>query len=436
MMASSVLIVEDERIVAMDLQETLCAMGYDAYAIASSAADAMRRAAERCPDVVLMDIRIKGDLDGIETATLLRELYDVPVIYLTAYADEATIERAKKSQPYGYLLKPVNASDLRSAIEVCTHRHDLEKQLRERENWFSTTLQAITDAVVAVDGDGTVNFMNRAAEALIGVPAITAVGHPLWDQVRDEWGMFASDGTTPIPRDQTPLMRALAGEVISQAEVFMRLPGGGRWHSVNATPVRDPDGTVRGAVAVSRDITDLRRALEDVTHAAVRDELSGLLNRRGFQERAEQALHLAQRSSKPLALVYIDLNGMKAINDQLGHAAGDRALVETAALLRETFRVSDLLARLGGDEFVVLASDYTEDDDGQAVRSRFMRNLDALNRHAERPFRLSVSLGVTIYDAAKGLRTIDDLLAESDRRMYVAKELRRFEGTQPIPKLR
>src|SRR5216117_3093203 len=128
----SVLIVEDERIVAKDLQQTLAGMGYDAFGIASSAEEAVARASERCPDVVLMDIRIKGRRDGVETAEILRQRFRVPVVYLTALADDGTIDRAKKTEPYGYLLKPVRPAELRSAIELSLYKHEMEKSPRER----------------------------------------------------------------------------------------------------------------------------------------------------------------------------------------------------------------------------------------------------------------------------------------------------------------
>jgi CheY-like chemotaxis protein len=166
--AHSILIVEDERIVAKDLQQTLAGMGYDAFAIASSADEALARASARCPDVVLMDIRIKGQRDGVEAAEILRARFGVPVVYLTAHADDATIERATRSEPYGYLLKPVKAAELRSAIEVSIYRHAMEKRLREREKWFSTTLRSLSDAVMTVDLAGNVSFMNPAAEQLTG----------------------------------------------------------------------------------------------------------------------------------------------------------------------------------------------------------------------------------------------------------------------------
>jgi signal transduction histidine kinase len=174
----SILIVEDEPIVARDLQLILRDLGYDAFAIAKSADEALKRAAERCPDLVLMDIRIKGKLDGIETAEILRTRFGVSVVYLTAHADEATIERAAKTQPYGYLLKPINANELRGAVEIGAYRQRLDRSMRERERRFSAALQSVQDAVITTDSAGQVTFMNTAAETLLGTNADAAVGRP------------------------------------------------------------------------------------------------------------------------------------------------------------------------------------------------------------------------------------------------------------------
>ncbi len=121
----SVLVVEDESIIALDIQQTLVELGYDAFAIASSAEEAVAHALGRCPDVVLMDIHINGTVDGISAAQLFQELFRVPVIYVTAHADEATIERARMSRPYGYLLKPVRAVELKAAITDTLRAHKL-----------------------------------------------------------------------------------------------------------------------------------------------------------------------------------------------------------------------------------------------------------------------------------------------------------------------
>jgi len=121
-----ILIVEDERIVAADLQQMLHDLGYDAYAIAAAGADALSIARQTPPDIALMDIRIRGLLDGIETATTLRREFNTAVIFVTAHADDATLDRAKHVEPYGYLLKPINAPMLRTTIELTSHRHRRE----------------------------------------------------------------------------------------------------------------------------------------------------------------------------------------------------------------------------------------------------------------------------------------------------------------------
>jgi len=206
----SLVIVEDERIVAKDLQQTLVGMGYDAFAIASSGDEALRCVSERCPDLVLMDIRIKGLRDGIETAALLRQHFDVPVVYLTAHADEATITRAKATEPYGYLVKPVRTTELRSTIDVTVYKYDMERRLRARERWCSTTLRSMADAVVAVDLAGNVRFMNRAAETLVGVTAEKAIGQPAHDIVPVA-NRSVGDSASPIVDD---------GQVLGSVMVF------------------------------------------------------------------------------------------------------------------------------------------------------------------------------------------------------------------------
>ena len=126
-----VLIVEDERVVARDLQGSLNDMGYDAFAIAASAEEALACAAAKCPDVVLMDIRIKGPSDGVQAADILRKRYPMSIIYLTAHADAATVDRAKQTEPHGYLVKPVKLAELGSMLEIVLHRRQLDQALRE-----------------------------------------------------------------------------------------------------------------------------------------------------------------------------------------------------------------------------------------------------------------------------------------------------------------
>jgi signal transduction histidine kinase len=141
----TVLIVEDESLVADDLQHTLAGMGYEVSAIAASAEEAIARASEKCPDIVLMDIRIEGKRDGIETAELLRNTFGVPAVYLTAHADEAMIERAKRTEPYGYLIKPVQDAELRRVIDIAVYRREME-QARESTAQLELQQRSLAEA--------------------------------------------------------------------------------------------------------------------------------------------------------------------------------------------------------------------------------------------------------------------------------------------------
>jgi PAS domain S-box-containing protein len=284
--ARSILIVEDERIVARDLQQTLRELGYDAFAIASSSDEAVMRASERCPDLVLMDIRIAGQRDGIETAEILRRQFAAPIIYLTAHADEATLARAMQSEPHGYLLKPVKTAELRSAIEVCLHKHAMEKRLRERERWFSTTLHSIADAVIAVDLAGKVTFMNPPAEALIGTSAANAIGR----LARDVLKLKDGDG---VPYEQTPLATALQENrpvALQEASLLNLATGAQRLIADSAAPVIDAGHTL-GAVMVFRDVTE-QRTLQN--QLEVNDRLASL---------GTMAAGVAHEINNPLAVV-------------------------------------------------------------------------------------------------------------------------------------
>src|SRR5687767_14224575 len=153
-----ILIVEDQNIVAMDIQNRLRNLNYFVTAIASSGAGAIKRAEETSPDLVQMDIMLKGDMDGIDAAQQIRARLNIPVVYLTAYADSNTLQRAKITEPFGYILKPFEERELHTTIEMALYRHKMEKQLKEREQWFLTTLKSIGDAVITTDIKGIITF--------------------------------------------------------------------------------------------------------------------------------------------------------------------------------------------------------------------------------------------------------------------------------------
>ena len=175
----TVLVVEDEGLIAMELRRHLENFGYRVPAVAKTADDAVRLHAAHLPNLILMDIHLKGKTDGIDAAVEIRKTSDVPIVFLTAYADPATVERAKVTEAVGYIVKPFVSINIRAQIEIALHKHQIERRLRQTEALYSTTLRNIGDAVITTGIDGKIAFMNSAAELLTGWPQAEVRGASL-----------------------------------------------------------------------------------------------------------------------------------------------------------------------------------------------------------------------------------------------------------------
>ncbi|HLH03539.1 MAG TPA: response regulator [Bryobacteraceae bacterium] len=206
-----ILIVEDEQLIAHSIERSLFKAGYSVPGMAASAQEAFEQIEQTKPDLVLMDIHIQGPTDGVETARVIREKYHLPVIYLTAHADVDTLERAKITEPLGYLVKPVNHANLPSSIEMALYKHKIDRQLEENRALLSTILGTIAEAVVVTNATGHIQFMNAAAEALTGWSQEEALDKFFDEVVSLDGGIGSSllaralAGTKPIlvPRDTT-----------------------------------------------------------------------------------------------------------------------------------------------------------------------------------------------------------------------------------------
>jgi len=256
----TVLIVEDEAVVARDLQRSLADMGYDVVGCASTSSEALAAVADRNPDVVLMDIRIKGQPDGIETAALVRARFHVPVIFLTAYADEETVARAAHSEPYGYIVKPFTSREVRSAIEIARYKYAMDTRMAERERWFSTILRSIGDGVIACDPEQRVQFMNGVAERLTGWTEQEAVGRRVDEIVR----LAPDDDHGDVSE---LIAHALEQSTVQTVPVPARMIARGGASSSMIDHTLAPivaDGTLLGAVLVFRDMTEQKRMQEQV----------------------------------------------------------------------------------------------------------------------------------------------------------------------------
>ncbi|HEX3034166.1 MAG TPA: response regulator [Thermodesulfobacteriota bacterium] len=245
-----ILVVEDERIVARDIQNTLRNLGYDVSAVATSGEEAIRRVKELRPDLVLMDIVLKGGMDGVRTARKIYYDFNIPVIYVTAYADEGTLNRVKKTEPFGYILKPFQVKELRSAIEIALYRHKNDKKLKEKKKHLALALSSISDGVIATDIGGLITFMNPVAESLTALKKEDVLGRH-W---KDVFKMINKEIRNPAER---LLVEALEKGVVVESGGNTAITGKNstkRFINVSVAPIRYEKGAMEGAVVIFRNI--------------------------------------------------------------------------------------------------------------------------------------------------------------------------------------
>jgi len=252
---AQILIVEDEVIVAENIRAKLNGLGYAVSAAASSGEEAIQKATETHPDLVLMDIKLEGEMDGVEAAAQIHARFDIPVVYLTAHADDHTLQRAKLTEPFGYILKPFEVRELNTAIEIALYKHKVEKNLKKNEQWLATALRSIGDAVIATDTKGGVIFMNPIAEALTGWKQEEALGRDLAEIFN-----IIDEETNKVT--EAPATKAIReGVVLGLANHALIARNGAEIPIDDRTaPIIDDTGNISGAVLIFHDIIERKRA--------------------------------------------------------------------------------------------------------------------------------------------------------------------------------
>ncbi|MBI2871615.1 MAG: response regulator [Chloroflexi bacterium] len=268
MTGAKILIVEDEAIEALDIQQRLVKLGYPHPDVVYSGEEAVKRAGEIHPDLVLMDIMLPGEIDGVTAAAQIRTRFDIPVVYLTAYADEDTVRRAKVTEPYGYMVKPFQERELHINIEIALYKHKMEGELRESREWFATTLRCIGDAVIATDKDGKITFMNQVAESLTGWRLAEASSKELAEVFR----IMNRDTRQPVENPVTRVLRE--GTVVGLANHTMLIARDGAEIPIDdsGAPIKDARENIIGVVLVFRDVTEQERI------GKLKDEFIGLVS--------------------------------------------------------------------------------------------------------------------------------------------------------------
>ena len=253
-----IMVVEDEGLIAADLQGRLERAGYSVPPVAGTGAEALKIIRETAPDLVLMDIRLRGDLDGIEVAEQVRRELDIPVVYLTAYEDQETLARAGQSQAYGYIRKPIAAASLQGAIEMALAKHRFERRLREQRDWLSASFAALPDAVLVTDSSGRICYLNRVAEEMTGQTSDEALGRLCSDLL---WLVYP-DGE-PV-EDLVRAVMLQGAPVTLPGNVWLQGGQGRRYAVEGSVEPRRNEGHVEGTVVVLRDATE-RRFEEEIS---------------------------------------------------------------------------------------------------------------------------------------------------------------------------
>lgn len=418
-MKGKILIVEDEALIALEIEKRLRHLGHEVCGIASCDAAALKLAAEHRPDLLLMDIRLVGGMDGIEVAAMIRERLAIPTVYLTAHVDELTLERAKQTDPYGFLSKPFRERDLRIGIEMALHRRATELRARKSEEMFRLVTESIDDVFWLSSPDlTTIHYVSPAYERL-------------WGRSRESLYKDPKSFLDRVHEDDLAGVLAILNQPATESrEVIYRLvrpDGVVRWVKDRHFPVRDAQGFCQQLACIITDITEQRETQEKLEllnqklqEQATHDMLTGLPNRRLFIDRLEQALAHARRFGGRVGMLFVDLDGFKGINDRFGHQAGDEALVRIGKRIKLLLREVDSAARLGGDEFGIVLPDIGSIQDAELVGTKVLTEV-------RRPFSISTvccelgaSIGVTTFPDHG--TTVDELISRADSAMYRVKQ--------------
>ena len=288
--AKSIMIVEDESIIALDIKTSLMRLGYDVSGVAASGDIALKKIAEKQPDLILMDIHLKGEMSGIEVSERVKTDYQIPVLYLTANADNSTFQKAKHTDPYGYILKPFGEKELGIAIEIALHKHQQAQVIRSSESWYATAFQSLDEAIIATDPDGLVVFMNAFAESITGRLLTDALDKPITEllalqrkiQQFDQIDLPASVNSilAAVLRGRTAVSLPHNVQLLTDSLPSVSIEG-------SATAIRDAAGNVNGSIFVFRQ-AKAAPAVSAQSKVQTRVKSSTLTAEKLFNKRSEE----------------------------------------------------------------------------------------------------------------------------------------------------
>ncbi len=284
----------------------------------------------------------------------------------------------------------------------------VESSLQDTEAKYRSLVESTEDSIYLVDKDCRYLFMNKKHFMRMGLLPDQFLGH--------QYHEYHSPEETA--RFVTQVNQVFETGESRQNEHMSKRDG--KYFLQTLSPVTDQEGSIVAITVISKDISDRKRMEEELRALSLTDELTGLYNRRGFLTLTDQYLKIVNRMKNKISILYADLDDLKNINDTFGHQEGDKAIIETAEILKETFRESDVAARIGGDEFVVMPA-VISNASLEMVLERLHKNIDRVNARADRKYQISLSYGIALYDPEEPC-TIEELLNRGDRMMYENKK--------------
>ncbi|MCS7314036.1 MAG: response regulator [Bryobacterales bacterium] len=344
-----ILVVEDEALVAAHLEACLCDAGFEVVC-AASGEEALEKARQVKPHLALMDIRLAGELDGIRTAVLLRQQSDLACVFLSAYADDATLERAREAEPVGYLVKPFEERELRATIEMALRRVSIERRLRERARWQSVVLDAVRDPIVLTDAAGRITSLNRAAETMTSWKAEEACGLRLQE-------LFSALDPKVLEQLRAGLRRSLFERAaVTMAGTVRFECRGSAYEAVAAVPLVDANGLAGGAALLFRELAGSPPQAQASTSPASADEAVAVDPQTGLPGRgeAERAIAKAQRQgSRSFASVFA-VDHFRTLIQRYGFSAAEEVLLFFSVHLAQGLAGDAQLYRWSGPAFVAI----------------------------------------------------------------------------------
>jgi diguanylate cyclase (GGDEF)-like protein/PAS domain S-box-containing protein len=367
-------------------------------------------------DAILVDLSL-ADSSGIDVFNQLFALAPhIPILILSAHEEEPLAIEAVQLGAQGYLSKGFFESSLvPQSLRSVIQRKTVEEALYKEKSRAEITLNSISDAVICTDHSGNIDYLNLAAESLTGWSRDDAYRRP----IRDVFKII--NGVTREPERNTVelVLQKNMSVDLPPNTILVRKDGSEAAIEDTASPIHDWDGQLTGVAIVFHDVSKTQAISEKLEHQAQHDFLTNLPNRILLNDRISQAIVLAKRNHGQLALLFLDLDNFKHINDSLGHATGDKLLQSVAQRLSECIRGSDTVSRQGGDEFVLLLVGGNLDEDAALIAEKVRNTLAVAHKIGVGDLHITVSIGISIFPSDG--EDAETLLKNADTAMYYAK---------------